>query len=87
MAAIQATVPGKEDPVQRKWRPPLNYGKHYPGKAKIQIRPIDAIYLDGPPEHSELCTIVWDNGRRRLKFVNRACPIHRKVLCRVDEAH
>lgn len=53
----------------------------------ISIKPIADIYLDGPPEHDERCSIVWTNGRRIVKYISRACPYHCKTKCLVEAAN
>lgn len=53
----------------------------------ISIKPIDDIYLDSIPAHDEVCSIVWRNNKRQVKFINRACPYHGRTQCIVEPAH
>jgi hypothetical protein len=53
----------------------------------IAVRPVNDIWLDTPPEHNELCSIVWTRGRRLVKYISKACPHHGKVKCITEKAH
>lgn len=79
---IKASTPGKERGSAKGHVIP-NY-RH--NSITISIKPIKNIFLDGPPEHDERCCIVWANGRRLIKFINKACPYHAKVECLVEKA-
>lgn len=81
MPAIQATVPGKA----RNWdyRVPAD---HRGNRQLIQVKPAFDLFLDGPPDHSEICSIVWRDGRRWVKFVNRSCPNHKTIPCILEPA-
>lgn len=82
---IQATTPGKVR-VPVKGNPHPNYPFRQ-NSIVISIRPLMDIYLDGPPEHDEKCSIVWKGNKRYVKFISRACPYHRFTECLVEQAN
>lgn len=79
---LKATTPGKERTAR--------IAKPYPIRANaivISIKPLTDIYLDDRPDHNEQCCIVWENGKRKIKFISRACPNHRFTECLVEQAN
>lgn len=81
MSAIQALTPGKERTRKYVYRVQPTHGSN---KITMSVRPVNDIYLDGPPDHDELCSIVWNSKGRLVKFINRACPNHKWVKCIIE---
>jgi hypothetical protein len=53
----------------------------------MRVKPIMDIFLSERPEHDEICSIVWTGGKRKIKYINRACPYHRRVECIIEPVY